>query len=216
MKFRRFLAVAIALAAAASLPLLAVAKGPGGSGAPGQVAGMPWGSYVNAADCSGKLVVNVSFGVTKDADSGYAGYWAYDDYQKHLQIFDEGSGNFCAVAQYVGTFTTIGGQPDPAGTSGNLPNGIKGTMQGGYYATFQGTLVSNPDLATRGRIGPFDFGGTPSGSTTPFDWTGAYFSSVTHFLQPSWGWVYRTPHCGTWYNDSELQSGQGDIYCPAS
>lgn len=216
MKLRHLVAITAALAFAASLPLLAVAKGPGSAGAPGQVAGMPWGSYVNAAHCSGKLVVNVSFGVTKDADSGYAGYWAYDDYQKHLQIFDEGSGNFCAVAQYVGTFTTIGGQQDPAGTSGSLPNGIKGTMQGGYYAYIRGTLNPDPGYPTRGSLGSIDFGGTPDGSLTPFDWTGAYFSSVTDFQQPAWGWVYRTPHCGTWYNDSALPSGQGDIYCLTS
>jgi hypothetical protein len=223
MKLRHLAAIVAALAFAASLPLLAVAKGPvangpGGYGAPGQVPGMPWGNYVNAAHCSGKLVVNVTFNVINDADSGYGGYWALDAYQKNLQIFDQGDGSFCAVARYIGTFATIGGASDPAKGGHTLPEGATGKMQGGYYATFDATLNPHPALPTHGPIGSFDYHGSITGVPLgdAFDWSGAYFTDFSNFEQPEWGWIYRTPHCGTWYNDSALPTGQGDIYCPAS
>lgn len=46
-----------------------------------------WGSEVNPGQCDGapgKLAINVTHKVTNDIDSGVAGFWAYDDYNKHI------------------------------------------------------------------------------------------------------------------------------------
>ena len=201
------IAASAALAAALLVPALVAAAPP--------VLGQNWGKSVNASACSGgTLVLNITYGVTNDADSGYGGYWALDNYQKLVQVWQESDGSFCVVAHYAGTFTTLAGATDPDG-SGTLTGGFTGTFAGGYWSPFSGTLNPNPAYPTTGYIGTFDLGGSMSGDATPFDWTSVYFSSVdwSTWTEPFWGWVYQGGSCGTWYNTIDLPIGSGNIAC---
>ena len=206
MKKVMLVAATAGLVAAMVVPAMASAAPP----TPGQ----NWGKYVNASACAGGTVVlDITYNVTNDADSGFGGYWALDNYQKLVQVWDEGNGTYCAVAHYAGQFTTIADATDPGNTGVPLTGGFTGTMVGGYQATFTGSPVSNPGYATNGYIGSWDFQGNISGDPgTPFDWLSTYFTS-NDFTDTFWGWTYQGGSCGTWYNNSLVPTGSGDIIC---
>ena len=137
-----------------------------------------FGSTLNASTCntSGSPVVNITFKVTNDFDSGVAGNaWANDNYNKHVQVWQQSDGSFCAIAKYQGQLLPL---PDQVlKIQETVGAGVKGTFEGGYQATFNGTL--NRNLPTKGNIGSFDYqcNGT---FTCPgsYDWAGAYFGST--------------------------------------
>lgn len=108
--------------------------------------------------CNGSgttLVVNVSYELTNDADSGFAGNeWANDTIQRTLQIWQQPDGSYCAVAGDSGSFVTLPGTSPSANST--LSGGIDGTIQGGYVATFTGSPKTSPDYATSGDLGTFD------------------------------------------------------------
>jgi hypothetical protein len=171
-----------------------------------------WGTEVNAGQCpDGTLVINVTHKVTNDADSGDAGnYWAYDNYNKHIQVWQTGADAFCAIVRYVGSFTTVATRSP--GNTDDISAGITGTFQGGYRANITGTLDPSPTSQSRGNLGTFDYqwAGDPSdGTVTPFDWVGTYFSSISIFDQVWWGWIYHGGANGTWVN--VVSGNSGDI-----
>lgn len=187
----------------------------------GQVMAAPsvhlnWGSEVNPGQCDGplgKLVINVTHKVTNDLDSGLAGWWAYDDYKKHIQVWQVDTNTFCAVVRYQGSFVTNDG-PSPMNTD-TIDAEIEGTFEGGYRATITGTLNSSPTYyRTKGNIGTFDYGcdiKTDPGdrsTCTLFNWVATYFTSPI-FTYEWWGWVYHGGSNGTWVNSSD--GNQGDI-----
>ena len=202
------LGVSALLAAALIIPAAVAAAPP----TPGQ----NWGKSVNASACSGTLIINVTLSVTNDADSGLASYWAYDNYQRQVQVWQTAPGSFCVVSRYEGQFTTVAGL-SPAGTATTtIAAGHMGTMTGGYQYTFDGVLNASPVYATAGNIGTFNYGWdgtqTGAGSLTLFSWMSTYFSSTTNWTYNFWGWVYQGGSCGTWYNNS-LGTSSGDISC---
>jgi len=171
-----------------------------------------WGSEVDAGQCPpGKLVLNVTHKVVNDADSGVASnYWAYDDYNKHIQVWQASPDAFCAIVRYVGSFTTVATRSP--GNTDDISAGITGTFEGGYRANITGTLNPDPTSRTRGYLGPFDYqwGGDPAdGTIIPFDWVGTYFSSISIFDQVWWGWIYHAGANGTWVN--AVSGNSGDI-----
>jgi hypothetical protein len=176
--------------------------------------GLPftWGGEVNAGACpEGELVINVTHKVVNDRDSAVDNsFWAYDKYNKHIQVWQVDDDTFCAVAQYVGSITTVAGS-SPNNT-GCVTDGIKGTMQGGYRATITGSLKSNPNYKTRGNIGKFDYGWNGDRNTeapNKFNWVNAYFSTGWGFSYDWWGWIYNAGKNGTWINATG--GNQGDI-----
>ena len=205
MKKPLLVAAVAALTAAMLLPAIA-------SAAPPHL-GQNWGSYVNASTCAGGTpVIDITYSVTNDSDSGSAGdWWALDNYQKLVQVWQESDGTYCAVVHYAGQFTTLAGQESPGKTVPSLPGGFTGTMAGGYTATFSGSLNPSPGYPTSGYIGAFNLGGGILGDTTSFGWVSTYFTSTNGFAQPTWGWVYQGGSCGTWYNT--YLSTTGDITC---
>jgi hypothetical protein len=163
---------------------------------------------------SEKLLVNVSYTLTNDYDSGFAGNaWANDTINRNLRIWQVGS-TFCAQTSDRGSFSTFAGT-SPSGSS-TVSAGIPGTIAGGYVSTFfTGTLNPNPSYATKGDLGTFDLHCTnayncPGAHPTPQ----SYFSSTTGFDLRHWGWIYKadTTGDGVWLNqDNVPAASSGDI-----
>lgn len=160
-----------------------------------------FGAQLNSSQCntSGKPVVNVTYKVTNDTDSGLFGNWATDNYNKSVKVWDQGSGEFCAVVKYQGQFITTG--PLSPQNGAPLSAGVKGTFEGGYQANFDGTFT--PTLKANGNLPSVDY------SLGGFDWVGAYFSGNTTFDQPYWAWNYHAGNNGSWVNAST--GNLGDI-----
>ena len=149
----------------------------------------------------GKMIVNVTYGLYNDYDSGVGGNaWANDTINRHLQVYDQGSGTYCAVVNDTGSILTFAGE-SPGGT-GTVSAGIKGTINGGYTTTvFTGTLASNPPYKTNGNLGNFDLQCTDA-YTCPGAHPGyySYFSSTSGDDLASWSWYYHTAKNGDWTN----------------
>jgi hypothetical protein len=170
------------------------------------------GNPVNAGQCSGDLIINVTQKIRNDADSGFGGYWANDNYTRSIKVWQTAPNTFCAVTTYNGQFTTYAGI-SPEGT-GKVGAGVTGTFNGGYTSTvFTGTLLSPPLKSTHGNIGTFDYACVLSVnntvSTCPgyVDWTTFYFSSPPGFALATWGWQYTTCNNGSWINASTGSTG---------
>lgn len=168
-----------------------------------------FGSFVNASSVptGSKLVLDITYKVTNDEDSGNVGYWGLDNYNKHVQVWLEPDGTtFYEVARYTGKWYTFATALSPgAGVAQSMD--ASGTFEGGYTATFTATGYTS----AFGNIGTFDYGGIKAdvllgtygngqtGPATPFSFLSAYFSGVSSFTQPAWGWTYHY-RSQTWNN----------------
>jgi hypothetical protein len=169
-----------------------------------------WGTEVNAGECetTGSPVVNVTHEVVNSVDSGEGGNnWAFEDYNKRIQLWDQGEGVYCAVVSYQGHFTGVAGQQSPGNTE-PLDGDEGGTFHGGYRAVISGELLTGPTWPTRGRIGVIDYecdiGGNCPGSV---NWINQYFQSGYGFEYDWWGWIYHGGRYGTWVNSSDGNAG---------
>lgn len=167
----------------------------------------PQSQNFNLSQCNskGKMVVNVTFKITNDADSGVAGNaWANDNYNKHIKVWSNNDGGYCAEVKYEGQFVTYKGF-SPQNT-GKVGSGIKGTFNGGYTANIEGRF--DPLLKTNGNLGPFNWACDESFNCSGyFDWVSAYFPGYTYFSQPYWSWTYHGGKNGIWVNASTGNSG---------
>ena len=181
---------------------------------------LDWRTPTNVNACpAGKVVINITHGVTHDADSKVGGgVWAFDRYSRSIKVVDvgPGSGSFCAVVRYDGEFTSFAGS-SPQGT-GTVEAGVEGSFRGGYRTVvFTGNLIPNPVHPRHGDIGTFDYGclATDSGGgetcTNLFSWRSTYFTglSANAYDLAWWGWIYRTDDNGTWVN--AITGNLGDI-----
>ncbi len=165
-----------------------------------------FGKTLNASTCntSGAPIVNVSLKVINDSDSGFGGNaWANDDYVKTIQVWPQADGTNCAIVKYEGQFVTYDGL-SPSGNS-TVAAGVRGAFEGGYQATFDGTLT--PTLPTHGNLGTYDYACDGTFTCNTFDWVSAYFTGNTFFNQPYWAWDYHAGHNGSWVNASTGSSG---------
>jgi hypothetical protein len=168
-----------------------------------------WGSHINAASCdrSGPPLINVTGKVAGDVDSGQAGnYWAFDEFNRTIQMWKQADGKYCAVVRFSGKFDAQAGAMSP-GATGPLTGEEDGTFEGGYWAIIDGTLFSAPVWKTRGNVGKLDYNCTLNGSCAGYvSWLDQYFSDVSSFDQPWWGWVYHGVR-NSWVNSSDGNSG---------
>ena len=158
-------------------------------------------------DTTGKAVVNVTEKIINDADSGFAGYWAMDQYTRHIKVWQTGTNTFCADLSYDGTFNAFAGKTGPAGT-GTIGSNVDGNFSGGYRSTqFTGTFA--PTWSTSGSVGTVDYQCDMNGNCSNLvDWTSKYFSSTSGFYLAWWGWTYKANgHHGTWINAVNGNSG---------
>jgi len=179
-----------------------------------------FGTFVNAGDVpvGSQLVININHKVINDEDSGNVGYWALDNYNKKVQVWQVPGGSFYAVARYVGNWQIFAGALSP-GTGKVQGNDASGTFQGGYTGTFTATSCG----PTFGNIGTKDYGGTKAdilqgtygagqtGPTTPYSFLDEYCNGYSNFHYNNWGWTYHYRN-QTWNNFD--YGTTGDILVP--
>lgn len=172
--------------------------------------GFNWGSEVNAGECdhSGGPVINIIRRVVNSVDSGEGGnFWAFDDYNQHIQIWAQADGSYCVLARYQGQFDGQAGQTSP-GATGILSGAEDGSFEGGYRAVITGTLQADPAWRTRGRVGTSDYQCDISGNCPGFvNWIDQYFEPGSTFTFEWWGWVYHGGSNGQWINSIDGNSG---------
>lgn len=165
---------------------------------------------IDLGECpAGKLVIDVTLRVLNDSDVGVASYWAYDNYTRHVRVWQTEPTTFCAVYEGEGTFKSIAGV-SPAGT-GNIAAGVTGSMSGGYRLTITGTLNPNPAYKRKGFLGTFDFGwtGNPAAPAPhPFSFFGTYFEPGPTVNAFWYGFVYADHDGNMWINSP---GNAGDI-----
>jgi hypothetical protein len=155
----------------------------------------------NPTACAGgQIVVNVTYTLTNDLDSAVGGSnWANDTLNRHLQVFDMGSGQFCGVLSDNGSFVTLGTVDPATGTAGSLAAGIRGVINGGYNTGNYSSSFTNANYNTQGNLGTFDANGPhPSIFSYTPEWP---------YSQPFWGWEYKTAQNGTWINAQAGNTG---------
>lgn len=176
-------------------------------GGAASIATFDWGSQVNADKCIGKVgkpILNITYKVINDTDSGIKGNWATDSYNRQVQVWKLLNGNFCVVGRYEGKFNAWPNVSSPNGTT-VLSGSEVGTMQGGRIGHFSGTLKSDPDYPRFGNIGTFNFTSDPS-----FSWLNTYFDGASsNYYDSWWGWIYHGGQNGTWINS--FDGNFGDI-----
>lgn len=155
-------------------------------------------------DCGGKQVVNVTYKLNNDADSGtQSPQWATDSLNRSLKVFDLGGGTYCATVNDTGSFVTTGPVSPQDGVP--LASGINGVINGGYVTNdFAATLSSSPAYKTHGNLGTFDTTADHPSFLSYFDNPGSI-----SWTQPTWGWTYHTAKNGDWTNASS--GNLGDI-----
>lgn len=168
-----------------------------------------------ACAAEGKVVINVEEKVLNDADSGFQGnYWAFDSYTRHIKVWQTGPDTWCATVKYEGKFEAVEGQKAP-GVSGTIGADVDGNLNGGYRATFTGTLLADPSWPTHGNVGTIDYECDLNANCPGrVDWVAQYFGpGYTNFDQPWWGWIYKSNgHHGTWLNEIDvLPADSGNI-----
>ena len=172
-------------------------------------AGAFGGPQLAASACGGgQLVVNVTHKVVNDVDSGFNGAWAFDSYNRQIQVWQTAPGTYCATVNYEGKFATVAGQTSPGQGSTNVfTSSVQGTFNGGYRTTqFTGTLNPAPAYSTRGNIGTFDYACDLSFNCSYWSWVGTYFTSTSGFDLAWWGWEYKYKN-QRWINAGDGSSG---------
>lgn len=181
--------------------------------APPDRCSLNWGRELRRRAGRGRPVVNATQAVVNDVDSGFNGFWAYDDYRRLIRVWEENQGTYTAVVMYNGQFDGVAGQRSPGQDGGSVLGGDEdGTLHGGYAATIEGTLLEDPAWPTRGFVGTTDYEGDVSDGSRPgaVAWQEQYFEDPD-FAFDWWGWIYRGGRCGTWVN--AVDGSCGDVSC---
>lgn len=160
---------------------------------------------------SGSPVINVTQRIVNSVDSGQAGnYWAFDDYNRTIQVWKQSNNSYCALVDYQGKFDGQAGQTSPGNTTGTLTGNEDGTFKGGYRAVINGNLRSVPKLPIKGSIGLVDYQCDLTGNCPgAFSWPDKYFvngETRYTFSYGWWGWDY-TYKNKTWVNSVDGNSG---------
>jgi hypothetical protein len=151
-------------------------------------------------------IINVTWYVTNDEDSGFVGYWALDNYRRTLVVWQNSQtpNQFCVFSQYNGTWTTFKGALSPENGVAEPQDG-EGKLAGGRVAIITGTLLGHSSSKPlTGFIGYFDFGGKQkdilkgtygngqTGDTSPVSWPTFYFALDHDFVYTdlTWAWTY--------------------------
>ncbi len=205
-------------------------------------------TFVNSftAPSSGDIItgplVQVTYQVRNDSDSGYNGYWALDNYTQKLTIWQVSSDQYQVNAVDNGTSCTFSGAPSPNAGTIQVANGCV-SMVGGYSGNLLTSVTPINTTRTTMGSGKLLFGGTENGilANNPTDKLDAYASWIDYFfpgavnsivsttnpLTPgfsfansgnAWSWTYtdRSNGLNTWTDSGTVsQASSGDIIIPA-
>jgi hypothetical protein len=151
---------------------------------------------------AGKLVLNVTYRVLNDVDTGVEGNnWAFDNYLRTVRVWRKAAGRYCSASTYSGDFTSIAGL-SPGGKV-QIPAGIRGTFKGSSTTRFRGTLTAG-DEPTRGFLGVKDFACTSADQkgecSGTWDWLRSYFTGISAFRYVKYAFSYHATEGGkgTW------------------
>lgn len=173
-----------------------------------------WGIELNPDQCGavGKPVINVVEKIVNTVDSGEGGnYWAYDNLNRQIQVWDQGDGTYCAIVRNEGKFDGQAGQTSP-GAGGTMTGDEDGPFEGGYRAIIDGDLRTDPAWKNRGFVGTNNYNCDLTGDCPDYvNWVEQYFDSGYSFTYDWWGWIYHGGKCGTWVNSAD--GNAGDILC---
>lgn len=172
---------------------------------------LAWGAKVNPDQCADKVggpVLNVTFKVTNDVDSGFGGYWAYDNNNKQVMVWKTSiPDQYCAIVRYEGQFSAVKGKTSPSG-NGVIGSDFQGTFQGGYIGTITGKFEPGNKRVT-GNLGTKAYGcdiENPTSSCKYFSWVKEYFPTGK-FSYGWWGWIYQGGSHGVWVNSQDGSTG---------
>ena len=87
------------------------------------------------------LVLNINHKVVNDEDSGNVGYWALDNYNRQIKVWELPDGSFYVRTKYEGKWQTFEGAKSP-GAGVVQSKDASGEFKGGYTATFTATSVT--------------------------------------------------------------------------
>jgi len=167
------------------------------------------GHETNPSECDtqGKQVINVNEKVVKTVDSGLSGYWAFDDINRHIQVWQNSTNEFCALVQNEGKFDAQVGATSPGDKAQELTGNEDGSFRGGYRAKITGILKASPNWPTKGNVGTTTYNCDLSASCPGYvNWIDQYFGPGYVFSYEWWGWTYRYKN-NTWVNSSDGNSG---------
>ena len=176
------------------------------------------------------LMVSVSDYVTYDVDSGYAAYWALDNYSKTLNVWYVATNStYYFIETYTGTATTYNGIASPGSAPGSTCQQEKATgvaYMSGYVSGWVTAGTYNPTLSTTGFVGNYNYSGskadlgacstTYTGSPAPnsMDLLGHYFPTGYTYTTPPWALTYYYQG-QTWVDANYVtQPNSGNILVP--
>ena len=153
------------------------------------------------------LAADATFNVATDTDSGNVGAWATDTFARHVQIWQEQDGTYCAKATDAGTFTSYGAPTGISPDSGaSLPEVVTGSFTGYTYGT-----VTGGSFVDAGAPANLDCAGADSATCTAGTisyWVKHYFTSAaTYNFGSGWSWTYDGGANGTWVDAASGTSG---------
>lgn len=151
---------------------------------------------------AGALVLNVSYRVQNDVDTGVKGNnWAFDTYTRNVRVWRKSPGRYCSASTYRGEFSTIAGW-SPGGKT-QIPAGIRGTFRGSSVTAFRGTFAPRGEQV-RGALGLKDFACSSADRkgqcTGTWDWLRVYFTGISGFRYVRYSFTYHATENGrgTW------------------
>jgi hypothetical protein len=168
------------------------------------------------------LVMNVTYKVTNDEASGNVGFWALQDYTRHVQVWRLPDGSFSWESRYEGRWTTFAGALSPGAGVSQAANGW-----GRFDGVLNGTFTSSSYIPVRGYLGTHDSGGTKTdillgtygaGQTgAPIGWSpgdtyfpGAAVDGWSSWVTTAFSFIYRYKH-QTFVWDGSTGTGTGEI-----
>jgi hypothetical protein len=168
------------------------------------------------------LVMNVTYKVTNDEASGSVGFWALQNYTRHVQVWRLPDGSFSWESRYEGMWTTFAGALSPGAGVAQAVDG-----SGTFAGVLNGTFTSSPYVPVCGYLGRHEAGGTEAdvllgtyggGQTgAPNAWSpgDTYFPGAAADDWGSWvttafSFTYRYRH-QTFVWDAWTGAGTGDI-----
>jgi hypothetical protein len=168
------------------------------------------------------LVMNVIYKVTNDEATGNVGFWALQDYSRHVQVWRLADGSFDWQSRFEGRWTTFAGALSPGAGVAQAVDGW-----GRFEGVLNGTFTSSSYKPVCGYLGTHDAGGTEAdillgtygaGQTgAPSSWSpgdtyfpGAAADGWSSWVTTAYSFTYRYGH-QTSVLDPSTGTGTGDI-----